>query len=129
MDSPDVVVAIFREPGGVLLQYRINTPRSPEHWGLPAGTVEPGETAENAIHREMKEELGISFTPVRGPEYSCSADGGKRFDAFIVDSYTGVISNEEPMYCREHQWFQLDDLPDPLTPATQELLRMYSRDA
>ncbi len=129
MSSPDVVAAIFEEDRGVLLQFRINTPRSSQHWGLPAGTVEPGETAEAAIHREMKEELGVSFTPTRKPDFSCNAEGGRRFDAYVVESYAGVITNRDPMQCRELAWFQLDDLPEPLTPATEKLLRMYSNDA
>lgn len=125
MSPPDVVVAIFQANSEVLLQYRVNTTRSPEHWGLPAGTVEPGETGLAAIHREMLEELGVSFMPQRVPDYSCVAENGKRFDAYIVHGYTGSICNREPGFCRELAWFELDELPAPLTPATSELLRMH----
>jgi len=127
MESPpNVVVAIFQEESKVLLQYRINTIRSPEHWGLPAGTVEPGETGAAAIHREMAEELGVSFTPQRSPEYSCTVEGGKQFDGYIVDTYQGIINNREPEYCKELAWFELKQLPSPLTSATVELLRLHS---
>ena len=129
MNSPDVVVAIFREQNKILLQYRINTPRSPQHWGLPAGTVEPGETGQAAINREMMEELGVSFTPTREPDFSLVTEGGKRFDAFVVDRYSGTLTNKEPFYCRELAWFNVYVLPTPLTPATAELLRLFLGDA
>jgi 8-oxo-dGTP diphosphatase len=125
MNPPDVVAAIFEAQGKILLQYRINTPRSPLHWGLPAGTVEPGETGCEAITRDMAEELGVSFVPKGGPDFFCTSEGGKRFDAYMVKCYTGEIINNEPQHCGGLAWFVLGELPDPLTRATAELLRLY----
>jgi ADP-ribose pyrophosphatase YjhB (NUDIX family) len=125
MIPPDVVAAIFPKQNKILLQFRINTPRSPLHWGLPAGRVEPEETGGAAISREMMEELGISFVPTGGPDFSCTSEGGRRFGAYVVGGYTGEITNNEPQHCGELAWFDLDELPDPLTPATAELLRIY----
>ena len=54
------------DPGGrVLLQHRdADAPTSANKWSLPGGKVEPGETPEQAAHRELLEETGLS---VRGP--------------------------------------------------------------
>lgn len=47
--------------GRYLLQLRDNAPgiALPSHWGMFGGTAEPGETPEQALIREIEEELGI----------------------------------------------------------------------
>ena len=52
-----VSAAVFRE-GRVLLVQRRHPP-SAGLWSLPGGHIEPGETALDAIHRELSEETAI----------------------------------------------------------------------
>ena len=53
-----VSAAIFRE-GRVLLVKRRHPP-SADVWSLPGGHIEPGETALDAVHRELREETAIT---------------------------------------------------------------------
>lgn len=57
--SPQVAVgAILRNGGRVLLVRRANPP-SRGLWAVPGGRVEPGETLEAAVRREVLEETGL----------------------------------------------------------------------
>lgn len=58
---PKVTVdAICVSNGRLLLIKRRNDPYK-DHWALPGGFVEVGETTENAVIREMKEETNLDF--------------------------------------------------------------------
>ena len=53
---------IMNEKGEVLLQKRTeNKRRNPNKWAKTGGQVDSGENAEDAIFREVKEELGIEI--------------------------------------------------------------------
>lgn len=54
-----VVAAVIEREGRVLIAQRRADGRHPLKWEFPGGKVEPGESAEQAVVRELKEELGI----------------------------------------------------------------------
>lgn len=53
---PAIAAIIFNEKGEILLQRRKDT----DQWCVICGHVEYGETVENTVLREIKEELGCS---------------------------------------------------------------------
>ena len=55
------VSAFIRCAEGVLLQKRDDNGL----WGLPGGSVEPGESITEAVVREVREETGLDVEPVR----------------------------------------------------------------
>ncbi len=56
-----VVAAYIKKDGRVLLTKRpLHKPRG-GLWEFPGGKLEPGENPENALIREIKEELGIEI--------------------------------------------------------------------
>ncbi len=59
-----VGAAIVRD-GCVLAARRTTPPDAAGRWELPGGKVERGETPEQALVRELKEELGVDATVVR----------------------------------------------------------------
>ncbi|OXM56862.1 NUDIX hydrolase [Amycolatopsis thailandensis] len=72
--------------GRILLIQRANEPGR-GLWSVPGGRVEPGETDEVAVIREMREETGLDVMPgtyvgnaVRGRydihDYACTVTGG-----------------------------------------------------
>lgn len=54
-----VAVALIDADGRVLLQQRPPGKAMADLWEFPGGKVEPGETPEAALIRELEEELGI----------------------------------------------------------------------
>jgi len=56
------VGAVIDKDGKILLVKRGHEPFK-DYWCFPGGHIDFGETAEQAIVREVKEETGLTFTP------------------------------------------------------------------
>jgi 8-oxo-dGTP diphosphatase len=54
-----VVAAIIEREGRILICRRTREQSHALKWEFPGGKVEPGETSEQALERELEEELGI----------------------------------------------------------------------
>lgn len=55
-------IALVDPRGWLLLQERDEHPViDPERWGFPGGSVEEGETYEQAAYRELEEETGVQL--------------------------------------------------------------------
>ncbi|WP_089098989.1 (deoxy)nucleoside triphosphate pyrophosphohydrolase [Streptomyces hyaluromycini] len=54
-----VVGAALLDAGRLLAARRSAPPELAGRWELPGGKVEPGETPEHALVRELREELGV----------------------------------------------------------------------
>ena len=62
MTSRDVAVLILEKEKMILLQKRSKTEkRFPDSWGLFGGGIKEGESPEEAIQREIKEEAGFEL--------------------------------------------------------------------
>ncbi len=60
MAMVQVVAAILERDGKILIGQRKPGQSHALQWEFPGGKVEPGETPEQALARELEEELGIS---------------------------------------------------------------------
>ncbi len=124
-----VGACIFNEDGQILLALRGKKAKNEVgKWEIPGGAVEFGETIEQALKREIKEELGVEIELIEllqlcdhiipddaqhwvSPTYICK----------IID---GDPRNLEPGKCDRLGWFSLDEaLELPLSIVTQHDLR------
>ena len=70
--KPAVALAMLQREGRWLLQLRddIDSIIYPGHWGLFGGHLDPGETAIEAVHRELQEEIDWSPSVPLEPWFS-----------------------------------------------------------
>ena len=81
-------------------------------WEFPGGKVEPGESAPQALARELDEELGIRATI--GPEvttvrHNYRNGGAIHIQFFSVPSFDGELRN---IIFQDMRWSPLERLPD-----------------
>jgi 8-oxo-dGTP pyrophosphatase MutT (NUDIX family) len=95
-------------------------------WYTIGGAVDRGESPLHAIHRELKEEVGVTLTspPKLFSVYYSKLE--KRDDYIVL--YLGSDHTQEDVSCNEilsKQWFELDNLPEDVTPATKRRISEY----
>lgn len=95
----DLVAGILIKRGRFLVEKRRDDEAAdPGYLEIPGGHVEKGETLENALRREMMEELGIRVDAMRllGTGLYTATNGERgRIHYFHVEKWTGrIVSNE-----------------------------------
>ncbi|PZW65915.1 ADP-ribose pyrophosphatase YjhB (NUDIX family) [Pseudomonas sp. URMO17WK12:I1] len=103
--------------------------REPEAgcWGLPGGKLDWLEPVEQAVRREIEEELAIRLTSLclLCVVDQIDAQRGEHWLApvYLADTFDGEVRNVEPEKHSDIGWFALDGLPEPLTVATRKAAR------
>ena len=64
MKTIEVVAAIIQHEGKILATQR-GYGDFKDGWEFPGGKMEPGETMQQAIIREIQEELGVTISPTK----------------------------------------------------------------
>lgn len=126
LDFPGLGVglAILRD-GKLLLCRRMKAPEA-GHWNIVGGKVDHMEPAELAARREAAEETGLSIGAIRYlgvTEQRIEADRQHWVSLlYVTDDTTGEPQLTEPDKLSEIGWFDLDDLPQPLSVFTRTVL-------
>ena len=94
-----VAAALLRGDGLVLMQRRPEGAMHAGLWEFPGGKVEPGESPDCALLRELGEELGIAASPADLSHVARAQDGGQATDspgAIVIDLYKVAAWQGEP---------------------------------
>jgi NAD+ diphosphatase len=106
--APAVMALVRRGRDEILLA---RSPRfAPGMYSALAGFVEPGETLEQCLHREVREEVGITVTNLRYFASQPWPFPHSLMIAFMADWAGGDIVIDE-VEIVEAKWFRIADLP------------------
>lgn len=101
-----VVAAVIVRDGAVLACRRAPHKDAAGRWEFPGGKVEPGETPEAALARELREELGVQVRV--GSLLDRSTTG-----TVDLAGYATALAGEAPVASTDHdalEWRSTDDL-------------------
>jgi len=114
-----IYLIIKNEKKEILLQRRQGTKLWCGYLALPAGHIDKGENAYDAVIREAKEELGIEISL---DDIGDSFIANRRnktlkpyYDVYFeINNYEGTITINEPEKCSELVWCNIKKLPDDM---------------
>lgn len=120
-------VAVIERGGRYLISRRRSTDHLGGYWEFPGGKRRAGESWEQCIRREVREELGITIRPVRrlAPLRFRYPDRAVRLEVFRCQLVDG---RPRPLGCAAVRWAgarRLRRLRFP--PADRPLIRRLSR--
>ena len=121
------VGVLLREDGAFLLTSRPSGKPYAGYWEFPGGKFEPGETGEQALSRELLEELGIDI------DLKCTTQWRvQRVDYphalvelhfYQIRAFTGTLQTLEG---QKLAWSQLPVQVEPVLPGTVPVLEWFA---
>ena len=121
--------ALVDEDGRVLLAKRPEGRPLAGLWEFPGGKVEPGERPEEALIRELEEELGIDVSEACLAPYTFASHTYERFHLlmplWVCRRWKGEVVAREG---QELAWVRASRLGDYAMPPADEPLRAMLRD-
>ncbi len=110
--------ALIIQDEKILLIHRINN--GEEYWVFPGGGIEKGETPEEAVVREVKEETGLIFFNYERQDYKIGDDNTNTDNIFFLGKVEdgeivlgGPEAHQDPKVNQYHpQWVQLKKIND-----------------
>jgi 8-oxo-dGTP diphosphatase len=91
MDRREAIVAVLRRDDRVLVIQRSPQVRHPGYWGPLSGKLELGETQEEAVVREVHEEVGLTVTPLAKVWESVTGDHQFRLHWWTAETEAGEV--------------------------------------
>jgi 8-oxo-dGTP diphosphatase len=113
VDEHRVVAAVLLDKGRVFLCHRSPSRQwYPDVWDFPGGHVEDGESAEEALRREVLEEVGVDIGDVVDVPvlHLNDAESSVNLTVWAVRAWEGDVQNRQLDEHDQIGWFGADEL-------------------
>lgn len=130
MDRKEVQVAVgvlIRQDGAFLLTSRPEGKVYAGYWEFPGGKLEAGETVEQALRRELIEEIGVTI----GAVHPWRVERVDYPHALVRLNFCKVFEWEGQLHMHEQQSFAWQQLPvevKPVLPGTVPVLNWLAQE-
>jgi 8-oxo-dGTP diphosphatase len=121
------VGVLIRDDGSFLLTSRPPGKVYEGYWEFPGGKVEPGETVEQALRRELQEEIGV----VIGSIYPWHVERVDYPHALVRLNFCKIFEWSGELHMHEgqsHAWQTLPVEVSPVLPGTIPVLDWFARE-
>jgi len=119
-----VAAALIRRNGKILISKRVAGSHMGGLWEFPGGKKEEGETLEECLEREIREELGIG---VRAERLLCRVEHEyeSRFISLHLFQCSAPEGEPIPIGCESVAWVAPEELGSlPMPPADERLISL-----
>jgi mutator protein MutT len=124
----DVVAAVIRRDRKILITQRLADAHLAGLWEFPGGKVEPGESFEGALCREIREELGVEIR-VKDEFFTVEHDYPTKSVRLHFFNCTIVEGEPEARDVADFQWVLPPELSQyEFPPADAELISRLARE-
>ncbi|MFE4228766.1 NUDIX domain-containing protein [Arthrobacter sp. NPDC056886] len=110
-----IAVGVLVGPRGVLMCRRVQSAKwYPGMWDFPGGHIEDGESAGEALARELLEEVAVTIVPPsNAPSFTVQANEGSpnglALSGWVMDAWSGEPANVATDEHSEIRWLSPDD--------------------
>lgn len=124
-----VAVALIAPDGRVLLQQRAPGRSMAGLWEFPGGKIESGETPEQALVREVEEELGVLLDPAKLQALSFASEPlGDRHLLLLLYGTRSWSGEPQALDASAIRWARVDEMRSlPMPPADVPLVDALAR--
>ena len=126
----NTAIAIIEFPDKKILLIKRGTPVFRGYWALPGGKVEDGETVEEAVVREVKEETGLKVKIMRkiGEYHYSGKNNGIDYDyyptCFLVKVVEGTVKRQKEEI-EQIKLFNFNKIPNKLAFEHSTIIKDY----
>jgi ADP-ribose pyrophosphatase YjhB (NUDIX family) len=110
---------VFDDEGRILLLEHVFRPDS--RWGIPGGFLSKGEQPDQALRRELREEVALEVTDVEFL-FARTLPRPRQVEIYFLCKPAGVPSPSS-FEITKAEWFTTDNLPEDLSQDQRKIIK------